>query len=137
MNRRLLIIDCFALLLAALTGLPTTRVALADDDEIVASIPALNADVREMNVDFDSWVFPGAETAQTGRDRLLTRVGLQLGEVARVCQLNKDQEEKLRVAARGDTERFLAEVETVRRKFMAKKNDREAMNELWQFVHPL
>jgi len=124
-------------LVTALSGSVSLAVALADDDEIVAVVAAINPDVQEINVNFDNWVFPGAQNAAAGRQRLLTQVDLRLAEVKRVCHLSQEQEDKLRLAARGDVGRFLGEVEKLRRKFVTTKRDREAINEMWQEVHPL
>ena len=42
----------------------------ADDDEIVVSTAAATAqEVAEMNVNFDQWIFPGAQTAAVGWQR--------------------------------------------------------------------
>src|SRR5206468_1361603 len=124
-------------LVTALSGSVSLAITLADDDEIVAVVAAINPDVQEINVNFDNWVFPGAQNAQAGRQRLLTQVDLQLAEVKRVCHLSQEQEDKLRLAARGDVGRFLDEVEKLRRKFTTAKRDREAINEMWQEVQPL
>ena len=123
-------------LVAALNMVPCLAAA-TDDDEIVTVVAAANPDVQEINVNFDSWVFPGAQTAEAGRHRLTMQASLQLAEVKGICNLSQEQQDKLRLAVDGDLGRFFTEVETLRRKFTITKRDREAVNEMWQEVQPL
>src|SRR5262245_30641401 len=112
----------------------------ADDDEIVvgAAALAINApQVEDFNANFDQWVFPGCANAEIGRQRLETQVKLQIAEIERCCQLSCEQRERLQLAARGDLQRFLEQVDALRRKFEPIKNDQEKMNQIWQELQPI
>jgi hypothetical protein len=112
--------------------------ASADDDVIGAqAAPAAVDAVHQVNVNIDGWLFPGTQNAEAGRHRLITQSNLQIAEIARHCRLTSEQEEKLKLAASGDLERFFVDVEKVRRKFTAANHDRDAINEMWQEVQPL
>ena len=121
-------------------SIASLRAYAADDDEIVvgALAAAVNAPVVEnFNVNFDQWVFPGCANAEVGRQRLETQLKLYLAEIDRSCQLDDSQRERLRLAARGDLQRFLEQVETLRRKFEPIKNDEDKMNQIWQELQPI
>jgi hypothetical protein len=126
-----------AVILAAM-GLPLGRIT-ADDDEVVpAAEVAAGPQVRE-NFDgvFDQWLFNGVNNAATGRQKIEAQITLQIAELDRVCQLTEPQKQRLQLAARGDVQRFWEEVETLRLKFNAVKNDQEAVNNMWQEIQPL
>lgn len=110
--------------------------AAPDDVEPVEAAQAQG----EFNIDesnFDQWVFQGNGNAANGKARLLTRLNLQLAEIDRLCGLTTEQKEKLQLAARGDTKRFFDEVEVVRQKFLAVRNDQNAFGQIWQDIQPL
>ncbi len=66
-----------------------------------------------------------------------TQTNLRLTEIDRVCRLSEAQKQKLRLATRGDMQRFTDEVDQLRRKFDKVKNDQNAMGEIWQEIQPL
>lgn len=125
-------------LLLSWLALSCARGAAADDDEIVVSTAAATAqEVADMNVNFDQWIFPGAQNAAVGWQRIQTQVSVQLADVDRVCRLAEDQKQLLQLAAQGDVQRFEQQVEALRRKFDATKHDQEAVNNMWQDIQPL
>jgi hypothetical protein len=124
-----------ALLAAAPSSLP--QGVAADDDEIVISVSPKTPDVENFEANFDQWIFPGCADAAAGRVRIETQVKLQLAEIERSCQLTDEQRERLELAARGDFQRFLEQVEALRRKFEPIKHDQQKMGEFWQEIQPL
>jgi hypothetical protein len=116
-----------------------TAIAAPDDEEITAEVAAAaqQQQVRFVDQNFDQWIFPGANNAELGRLRLQTQTNLRLAEIDRVCRLSETQKQKLRLAARGDMQRFTDEVEQVRRKFEKVKHDQNAMGQIWQEIQPL
>lgn len=132
----------FQLLTLAAAAVFAPALLAADDDEVVVGpIVANSPDQAQMQqfaqVDFDQWMFQNVGSAKEGEQRLRTQVRLQLAELASVCQLTDDQRNKLDLAARGDVQRFLDEVDVLRRKFNAVKNDQNAANQMWQEIQPL
>lgn len=94
----------------------------------------------EFNIDesnFDQWIFQGNGNAANGKERMKTRLNLQLAEIDRLCGLTTEQKEKLLLAARGDNKRFFDEVEIARKKFLAVRNDQNGFNQIWQDIQPL
>jgi hypothetical protein len=91
--------------------------------------------VEESN--FDQWVFQGTGNATAGRARLVAMGTLKLNELIRVCDLTEAQQKKLKLAIHGDLTRFFEEVEVVRKKFLAVRNDQNAFNQIWQEINPL
>lgn len=111
-------------------------VAAPDDIEPVEQ----NVAQGEFNIDesnFDQWVFQGNGNASAGKERLKARLNLQIAEIDRLCGLTSDQKSKLLLAARGDSKKFFDQVEEVRKKFLAVKNDQHAFNNIWQDIQPL
>jgi hypothetical protein len=118
----------------------TSAFAAPDDEEITAEAAAEARQPQRVmfaNENFDQWIFPGVNNAELGRLRLQTQANLRLAEINRTCQLSAAQKEKLQLAARGDMQRFADQVEEVRRKFEAVKNDQNAMGQIWQEIQPL
>ncbi len=114
------------------------RSVSAAPDDIEPVDPA--AVQGEFNIDesnFDQWIFQGNGNAVNGKERMKTRLNLQLAEIDRLCGLTTDQKEKLQLAARGDTKRFFDEVEVVRQKFLAVRQDQNAFGQIWQDIQPL
>jgi len=118
-------------------ALAPCRGAAGDDDEIGVVSPVPQPEVDNWDANFDQWVFPGVTSAAAGRQRLETQVKMHLAEIDRSCQLADQQRERLQLAARGDLQRFLDQVEALRRKFEVTKRDNEAMGQLWQEIQPL
>jgi hypothetical protein len=128
------------LLLAACLGLSVAVGFAAEDDEIVVGPVPANLPQQRQNlhgINFDQQVFQNQGDAKLGEQRLRTQVALQLSELTRVCQLSDEQKQKLELAARGDVQRFLDEVNVQRQWFNAVKHDQNAVNQMWQKIQPL
>jgi len=130
-------------LLMLLVGWPLV-VSAAEDDEVVVGPIRANPNAEQMNFGFqtfDQMLFQSDGNAQAGVGRLRTRARLQLSELSKTCDLSEPQRQKLELAARGDIQRFLEEVEFARRKFDAiqdkMRNDPNVWNEIWQEISPL
>jgi hypothetical protein len=110
------------------------------DDEIVrgppSATPENHVELRNLMMNFDNWVF-GVGDAKAGRERLESQIKLQISEASRICQLADEQRAKLELAARGDLQRFVDDVEQARRKALADKPVQEALNNLHQLAQPL
>jgi hypothetical protein len=115
---------------------PTVVIATEDDIEPPA-VPVANAGFMIDESNFDQWIFQGSGTAAAGRARINSHLKLKLDELNRTCDLTELQRKKLALAAQGDMKRFFDQVEALRKKFMAVRNDQNAFNELWQEIHPL
>ena len=115
-----------------------TKLFAARDDEVPPP-PEPNQQNHFVQVDanFDQWVFQGSGNAEASRQQIKSRLKLQIDEIDRVCKLNKDQKDKLMLAASGDAKRFFDQVDEVRKKFLANKNDQNAMGQIWQDIQPL
>src|SRR5437763_1756686 len=66
---------------------------------------------------FDQWVFQQERSPAKARERLDASLALQVDYVDRACRLDDAQKKKLRLAGRGDIQRFFDRYETVKRKF--------------------
>ena len=118
----------------------------ADDDD---DPPVGNAQKNHVVVEdsiFDRWVFQDNQPvegrnrngdAATGRARINLQLKAMLDDLVQVCQLNDSQQQKLALAARGDMTRFFDQVEEVRRKYLAVKDDQNRMNEVWPQISSL
>lgn len=138
---RLTVQTTIAFTVAALAAWAPSRICAAPDDTEVAHgddlQTAANARFAVGEENFDQWVFQGARNAETGRQRLHTQLKLHLDEIDRVCTLTDVQKQKLELAARGDLKSFFDQVEVVRRKFLAVRNDQNAFGQIWQEIEPL
>jgi hypothetical protein len=115
---------------------PTIVMATEDDIEPPAT-PVANTGFMIDESNFDQWIFQGSGTAAAGRARINSHLKLKLDELNRTCDLSELQRKKLALAAQGDMKRFFDQVEALRKKFLAVRNDQNAFNELWQEIHPL
>jgi hypothetical protein len=115
---------------------PTIAIATEDDIEPPA-VPVANAGFMIDESNFDQWIFQGSSTAAAGKARISSHLKLKLDELNRACDLTDLQRKKLALAAQGDMKRFFDQVEALRKKFLAVRNDQNAFNELWQEIHPL
>jgi hypothetical protein len=116
-------------LLAALLS-ATTAAFPAEDDEVVVGARQVSPEEQSFEMTFDQWLFHIDGSEQAAMERLGTVVDLQLSELESVCQLGDEQKKRLRLAARGDMQRFLDESRVLRRKFDASKKDQEIFNEM-------
>jgi hypothetical protein len=111
--------------------------AAPDDQEPPPAAAVANEGFFMAEENFDQWIFQGVGNANAGRERIKSRLKLQLDELDRVCGLTETQKQKLTLAAHGDTKRFFDQVEEVRKRFQAVKNDQNAFNQIWQEIQPL
>jgi hypothetical protein len=115
----------------------------AADDDMVVDGPILPNDAQQQMqhfgvVNFDQWLFQPSGNARQAQQRMETQVKLQLAELERVGELAAAQRQKLELAARGDLQRFLDDVDALRRKFNAAvRKDPNAANQMWQEIQPL
>ena len=130
--RSRIVVAWFALALQATMG-----VAAPDDVEALPAAAVVQAQFHVDDSNFDQWVFQGVGGAAKARERLTSRLKLQIDEIDRTCDLSAAQKQKLALAGRGDTKRFFDEVEEARRKFDEVKNDQAAFNGIWQEIQPL
>ena len=86
---------------------------------------------------FDQWVFSNCGNLTEAKKRIDSRLELSIEEVHRICSLTTEQLQKLRLAGRGDTKRFLDRVEAVRKHFQKIKNDQAQFQQIWQEIGPL
>ena len=121
----------------ALLGRPLFVCAAPDDGEPPPVAAVANNDFNMDESNFDQWVFQGSGNAEAGKKRMDSQLKLKLDELTRVCQITDEQKKKLSLAARGDMKRFFDDVEAVRKKFLAVKNDQNAFQNIWQEISPL
>tara|TARA_R110002072_G_scaffold302999_1_gene491011 strand:+ start:38068 stop:38910 length:843 start_codon:yes stop_codon:yes gene_type:complete len=86
---------------------------------------------------FEQWVFQQYGNAQTARVRLKESLELYTEDVDLACGLSDAQKQKLRLAGRGDIERFFRAYEVVKKKFQAIRNDQQKANQIFQDISPL
>lgn len=86
---------------------------------------------------FEQWVFQQYGNALTARARLKESLELYTEDVDRACGLSDAQKQKLRLAGRGDIERFFRAYEVVKKKFQTIKNDQQKVNQIFQDISPL
>jgi hypothetical protein len=87
---------------------------------------------------FDQWVFGNSNVqgAPGARKKMDTMLSLQIEEMDRTCGLSDSQKEKLRLAGRGDVERFFDRVEEKRRELQDKSYEQNKIGELYQQLQP-
>jgi len=91
---------------------------------------------------FEQWMYGQYGTASEVEGRFQSQLEVLLGDVQRVCEasnapLSDIQLKKLRLAARGDIERFLERVEKAHKKFNEVRFDQNRINEVFQEIQPL
>jgi hypothetical protein len=134
---RALLMARAAIVLALLACSARICLAAPDDEEPPAEAPGVNQVFAINETNFDQWVFQSNGNAETARERIKSRLALQVAELERICDLSDAQKEKLSLAARGDVRRFFGQVEEVRAKFMKARNDQNAFGQIWQEIQPL
>lgn len=95
--------------------------------------PAFVVDERQ----FDSIIFNNAGTAASAREELEAQVEARIGDVERYCDLSDEQEDRIRLAARGDMERFFARVDQKRDEMQGRSFEPDKINEAFQELRPL
>jgi len=132
------------LLIAGLVLSLGSRVQAQDDDGLGDDQPqpaqnnALAVNAFEMNENqFEQWVFNGSRNAQDGMKRIESQLNMRLDSLDLLCDLTDSQKQQLRLAAKGDLDRFNDDYEKAHRKFMAVRKDRNAINNIWQDIQPL
>jgi hypothetical protein len=83
---------------------------------------------------FNAWVTNGQDAPIT---RIEAQLTLQLRGLTRTCDLSPEQVDKLRLAARGDIERFQARVTEIHDRLVGKSYKQDEINDLWQQIQPL
>ena len=100
----------------------------------------------EMSIEqFDMWIY--GNNFQMNRTlglpnngprvRLDTMLAQKLEDLQKVCKVSDAQKEKLRLAGRGDINRFLEEVEVKRKKFEEVRRDQNKFGQFYQQIQPL
>jgi hypothetical protein len=132
----------FAIVLNAMWFLgfcPIAALAAPDDVEEEFQ-PVTNGDAVVLGGmvenQFDQMVFQNGNATQA-RERLEARLNLQIRQIDKTCSLTAAQKEKLALAALGDTIRYFNEVEALRKKFDAGKNDANVLDNIWNEINPL
>jgi hypothetical protein len=82
---------------------------------------------------FNQWVFGG----NRGIADPEVAVALATEAVSRVCQLTEAQQDKLRLAGRGDYARFNQRVAQVRAQFVDKSYDHQEVGKIYEQIQPL
>ena len=120
-----------------------------DDDERPPAEDAQANDRAAHEAQFDRWIFQAnvrlggnGRVAENGvaaaaRIQIDSQLKVRLDELVRDCHLNEAQQRKLALAGRGDIKRFFDQVEEVRKKFVAVRNDQNRLNQVWQEISPL
>lgn len=86
---------------------------------------------------FEQWVFQQYGNAATARTRLKEGLELYTEDIDQACGLSEVQKQKLRLAGRGDIDRFFRTFEKVKQKFQVIRNDQQKVNQIFQEVTPL
>lgn len=86
---------------------------------------------------FEQWVFQHQGSASKQRKKLALELQLTIEEISRSCDLDKSQEEKLRLAGQADIRSFFNEYHIVRDKFMKVRHDQQEFNKIWNDIQPL
>lgn len=86
---------------------------------------------------FEQWVFQQYGNAATARTKLKESLELYTEDVDLSCGLSDTQKQKMRLAGRGDIERFFRTFEDVKKKFQLIRNDQQKVNEIFQDISPL
>lgn len=129
----------YALIAYSFLSMVLVRVAVSatEDDIEPPAVPVPNQGFMIDESNFDQWIFQGSGNAAAGRARLVSHLKLKLDELTKTCDLTESQRKKLQLAAQGDMKRFFDQVEVVRKKFLAVRNDQNAFNQIWSEINPL
>ncbi len=114
-------------------GAACVVVALLSGDDIGATA-ARGQDFVLSEEQFNAWVTNGQDSAV---QRIDNQFALQLRSLKRTCDLTPDQVEKLRLAARGDVERYQARITEVHDRLVGKTYNQNEINNLWRQIQPL
>jgi hypothetical protein len=82
---------------------------------------------------FNQWVYGNIRSGVVAE----SEIAVAVESIDRACQLTETQEEKLRLAARGDYARFKQRVEVMREKYAGKMHDQNDVGRIHQEIHPL
>lgn len=86
---------------------------------------------------FEQWVFQQYGNAATARTKLKEALELYTEDIDQACSLSELQRQKLRLAGRGDIDRFFRSFEKVKQKFEVIRNDQQKVNQIFQEIAPL
>ena len=136
--RRSLRLAALALVWVLALSARPARAQIGDEDEPETPNQATNGQNFQMNeANFDAWVFNGQQPAGGGREFFAAQLKFEFEELGRICQLNKDQEAKLRLAAAGDLKRFFVLYDAKKEAFLAVRNDPQKFGEFYSQLQPL
>jgi hypothetical protein len=99
-----------------------------------AAAPARAQDFTLTDEQFDMWLSNGSNSTLTLVD---SQLEIEIQAIDRICRLEPDQVEKLKLAGRGDVTRFRGRVDALRKKLVGRTYDQNEMNEMWQAIQPL
>jgi hypothetical protein len=80
----------------------------------------------------EGWVF--GDNASEARQRLDSRLAMQILDLDRACQLTDAQKTKLRLAGRGDIKRFFDRFDEFKRKVQFTQHDAQKMQRVFQEI---
>src|SRR5687767_3767456 len=83
---------------------------------------------------FNQWVYGGRRTTGVDAD---SEIAVAVEAVDRACRLTESQQEKLRLAGRGDFARFDQRVAELRAKYADKMHDPNDIGRIHQEIQPL
>ena len=110
----------------------------APDDVEAPKVPQqANRNFFMDEANFEANLFNPHGNAKQARQRIESKLKLQLDEMHRCCNLSDAQRQKLMRAATTDVKRYFDEVDAVRKKYREGKQDQEAWQNIWQEIHPL
>ncbi|WP_010586576.1 hypothetical protein [Schlesneria paludicola] len=122
-----------------LAALASVISAHAAPDDVPAAKPVQPAPQQFVmdEANLEANLFTPHGNAKIARQRIESKLKLQLDEMHHCCQLSEIQRQKLTFAASTDIKRYFDEVDAVRKKYREGKQDQEAWQNIWQEIHPL
>ena len=123
----------------ALIALLISSLAHAAPDDVDAPKvqPQANRQFFMDDANLEANIFNPHGSAKLARARIESKLKLQLDELHVICGLADAQRSKLKLAASTDIKRFFDEVDVVRTKYRAGKQDQDAWQQIWQEISPL
>lgn len=116
---------------------PRAEMRIVEQDRFIqlhaGQRPGLHIDERQ----FNSLVFRNNQSAEEIRRGIDAQVEARINEIDRDCILTPEQAEQLRLAARGDVERFFAVIDQQRDALQGNSVDNEKLQEVLQTLQPI
>lgn len=135
-NKDRFLLRCFFFLALLATAAASTPLWAQFEEEEEEGAPVQETfEIDEEN--FDQWIFSNMQNARMARQWLDSMVALKIESMDAICSLTEDQKAKIRLAGKGDIQRFSNHVEEVRKKFLAVRMDQNRINDIWQEIQPL